>query len=96
MTLLLQFYFKVQSLQQQQYTSQSAGKAEIDFLIEVKHEVIPLEVKAGSNTKAKSLREYCQKYNPSMAVRISQKHIGFENQLLSLPLYALFCLDSLK
>lgn len=78
------------------YYFQSAGKAEIDFLIEVKHEVIPLEVKAGSNTKAKSLREYCQKYNPSMAVRISQKHIGFENQLLSLPLYALFCLDSLK
>lgn len=51
MTLLLQFYFKVQSLQQQQYTSQSAAKTEIDFLIEVKHEVIPLKVKNAYFTK---------------------------------------------
>ena len=67
---------------------------EIDFLIKINGDIIPVEVKARNKTTSKSLNEYIKKYNPSYSIRISTKNFGFENNIKSIPLYALFCLNS--
>jgi len=47
------------------------GDAEIEFLLKIKNgEIIPLEVKSGKRTKAKSLKVYVEKYNPTIALKL--------------------------
>ena len=69
-------------------------KYEIDFLIKIDGDIIPIEVKSGRRTNSKSLNEYIKKYNPKYSIRISSKNFGFENNIKSVPLYAVFCLNS--
>jgi len=56
--------------------------------------VIPIEVKAGTSTKSKSLNIYMENNNPKYAIRTSLKNFGCENGIKSIPLYALWCLVS--
>ena len=67
-------------------------KYEIDFLIKLDGNIIPVEVKSGRRTNSKSLNEYIKKYNPKYSIRISSKNFGFENNIKSVPLYAVFCI----
>src|SRR3569832_258794 len=46
-------------------------KCEIEFLLEIDGEVIPVEVKSGLNAKANSLKLYSQKYKPPFGVVLS-------------------------
>lgn len=71
---------------------ESDGKAELDFIIRQNDSVIPVEVKSGDNVRAKSLKIFKEKYNPSYTIRLSAKNFGFENGIKSIPLYAIFCL----
>ena len=66
---------------------------EIDFLIKIDGEIIPVEIKSGRRTNSKSLNEYIKKYNPKYSIRISTKNFGFENNIKSVPLYAVFCIN---
>lgn len=68
-------------------------KYEIDFLIKINGDIIPIEVKSGRRTNSKSLNEYVKKYNPKYSIRISSKNFGFENNIKSVPLYAVFCIN---
>ena len=68
-------------------------KYEIDFLIKIDGEVIPVEVRSGRRTSSKSLNEYIAKYKPKYSIRISSKNFGLENNIKSVPLYAVFCID---
>ena len=70
----------------------SNATAEIDFIIQKEDRVIPIEVKAGENVKSRSLSVFAEKYRPEYSVRASMKNFGFENNILSLPLYAVWCL----
>ena len=70
------------------YWTNDRGSSEIDFVIDNGTEVIPLEVKAETNLKAKSLKMYYEKFNPKNAVRISMSDYKKEEWLLNLPLYA--------
>jgi len=72
------------------YYWRSSNVAEIDFLIYNEDGIIPIEVKASSNIKSKSLGVYIDKYNPKYAIRVSTKNFGFENGIKSVPLYAAF------
>jgi len=67
---------------------QSKHNAEIDFLINIEGNIIPVEVKASSNTKSKSLKVYIEKYKPAFAIRVSGKNFGFSGGIKSVPLYA--------
>ena len=78
------------------YYWQSENKAEIDFLINAKDGIIPIEVKANTNNNSKSLNLYMEKYKPSFAIRISSKNFGFENNIKSVPLYATFCISEFE
>jgi hypothetical protein len=68
------------------------GSYEIDFLVKIDGDIIPIEVKSGRRTTSHSLNEYIKKYNPLYSIRISSKNFGFENKIKSVPLYAVFCI----
>ena len=74
------------------YYYQKDQQLEIDFLIDVKDGIIPIEVKASDEVKSTSLNKYITKNNPKYAIRISSKNFGFENNIKSVPLYAVFCI----
>lgn len=69
----------------------SGCQAEVDFITRIGEDIIPIEVKAKVNNRARSLGVYVERYKPSYAIRISQKNFGFENGIKSVPLYATFC-----
>jgi len=71
---------------------QSEGKAEVDFVLQINGKVIPIEVKKGRRNRAKSLGVFMEKYKLEYAIRISKKNFGFENNIKSVPLYAVFCI----
>lgn len=70
----------------------SGCQAEVDFITRIGEDIIPIEVKAKVNNRARSLVVYVERYKPSYAIRISQKNFGFENGMKSVPLYATFCI----
>jgi predicted AAA+ superfamily ATPase len=63
--------------------------AEIDFVLQHKNEIIPLEVKAEENLKSKSLKVYAEKYAPKTAIRTSMNKYRKESWLTNIPLYAI-------
>lgn len=71
---------------------QSERGAEIDFVIQREGELIPIEVKAADNTRAKSLKVYMDTFNPQYAIKLSAKNFGYENEKKIVPLYAAFCI----
>lgn len=70
------------------YYTNDRGSCEIDFLIDNGETVIPVEVKAEVNLRAKSLRTYRDKFHSELSVRTSMKEYHMEEGLLNLPLYA--------
>ena len=69
------------------YYTNDRGNCEIDFLIDDGDKVIPLEVKAELNLKAKSLKTYREKYSPEVAVRTSMADYKENDGLVDMPLY---------
>ncbi len=75
------------------YTSyywESDREAEIDFIIQRQGKIIPIEVKAAENVKAKSLKIYTKLFEPEYSIKLSEKNFGFENSIKTVPLYAAF------
>ncbi len=70
------------------YWTAHNGVGEIDFLLQHKGNLLPLEVKAEENLRAKSLRVFCEKYEPLRALRISMSDYREESWMTNLPLYA--------
>ena len=69
----------------------SGNQAELDFLIESRGKIVPIEVKSATNTMAKSYRQFCRKYNIQTGFKLSLKNIGVNEEngttTVSLPLY---------
>ena len=74
------------------YYWESGREAEIDFIIQREGEIIPIEVKAADNTRAKSLKLFREMYKPAYAIKLSSKNFGFEDGIKTVPLYAAFCI----
>ena len=74
------------------YYWESSRGAEVDFIIQREGNLIPVEVKAADNTRAKSLNVYRKMYQPAYAIKLSAKNFGFEDGIKTVPLYAVFCL----
>ena len=69
--------------------------SKLDFILQSKKGlIIPLEVKTSVHTKSKSLNNYLKEYNPKYGIRISSKNFGFKNNIKSVPLYAVFCINA--
>lgn len=71
------------------YYTNERGSCEIDFIVDTGEQIIPVEVKAEVNLKAKSLKTYREKFLPDNAVRTSMADYKKEDGLINLPLYAI-------
>ena len=69
------------------YYSATNSQGEIDFVVQGKTSVIPIEVKAEENLRAKSLKAFCDKYNPKFAVRTSMSDYRKQDWMTNIPLY---------
>ncbi len=73
----------------------SNNTTEIDFLIKTDEDgIIPAIVKAGTSKQSKILKLYQEKYHPKFSIRISMNNFGFDNDIKSIPLYAVFCIKN--
>ena len=77
------------------YYTNDRGNCEVDFVADLKNNIIPIEVKAETNLKAKSLKTYCDKYKPKTAIRSSMADYKKEEWLINLPLYAIETIDKI-
>ena len=75
------------------YYWKNDNTAEVDFVVQQGTEIIPIEVKKGTHNKAISMNIFAKKYKSPYSIRISQKHFGYENNIKSIPLYAVFCIE---
>lgn len=71
------------------YYSTDNASGEIDFIIQHEMHSIPIEVKAEENLRAKSLRAFCDKYKPQIAIRTSMSNYREQDWMINVPLYAL-------
>ena len=74
------------------YWSADKSTAELDFVVQYKNTVVPIEVKAEENLQAKSLKVFHQKYNTPLTVRTSMSDYRKESWLTNIPLYLMNCL----
>ena len=77
------------------YYTNDRGNCEVEFVADLKNNIIPIEVKAETNLKAKSLKTYCDKYKPKTAIRSSMADYKKEEWLINLPLYAIETIDKI-
>ena len=72
----------------------SKSDAEVDFLLQLKNEILPIEVKSGLSKNLKSIRSYASKYKPKNICRISPRNFYNDNDFINLPIYAVFLLKN--
>lgn len=70
------------------YWKNERGLAEVDFVCLFEGRVFPLEVKAGINPRAKSLREFERKFSPTAVTRATLLNLREDGGVRNLPLYA--------
>lgn len=69
------------------YWSAENSRGEVDFIVQSKGIVYPIEVKAEENLRAKSLRSFKEKYPSVQALRFSLSDFRQESWLTNVPLY---------
>lgn len=75
------------------YYTNDRGSCEVDFILDTGERIVPVEVKAEVNLKAKSLKTYHEKFAPAISVRTSMADYRKEDWLVNLPLYAVEEID---
>ena len=71
------------------YYTNDRGSCEVDFVVDTGEQVIPVEVKAEVNLRAKSLKTYNERFSPNVSIRTSMSDYKKEDWLINLPLYAI-------
>ncbi len=70
------------------------GDYEIDFLVQSKGNILPIECKSGGNTKSKSMKGYIDTYSPKKAYKISMNNINISNNITKAIPHYIFALLS--
>ncbi|MCR4815333.1 MAG: ATP-binding protein [Lachnospiraceae bacterium] len=88
---LIEQYVLEQLMSDTQYTpyyySGEKSTYETDFLIQKRKDVVPIEVKAETNLKSKSLRAYYDKFLPALALRVSSSDYIDQGWMKNIPLW---------
>ncbi len=82
---ILQHLIKNFEVQPRYWTS--GNQAEVDFIIQMKNEIIPVEVKSDENVRSKSLSIYNGLYEPPVRIRYSLKNLKKDDGLVNIPLF---------
>ena len=69
------------------YWSADKGTAEVDYIIQIGINNIPIEVKSNENLQAKSLKSFIQRYETKINVRTSMANYERQEKLINIPLY---------
>ena len=69
--------------------------SEVDFVMQYGSEIIPIEVKSGTNVNAKSLKVFRETYSPKISVRFSLKDTRLDNDLQNISLFNIFLFEQL-
>ena len=69
------------------YYTNDRGSCEVDFVVDTGAKIVPVEVKAEVNLRAKSLKVYHEKFEPEISIRTSMADYKKEDWLTNLPLY---------
>lgn len=69
------------------YWTNETSRSEVDFVIQINSKVVPVEVKAATNLKARSLKIYMEQFKPELALRTSLADYKKTDNLIDLPLY---------
>lgn len=77
------------------YYTNDRGSCEVDFVVDTGELIIPVEVKAEVNLRAKSLKTYREKFSPEVSIRTSMADYKKEARLVNLPLYAINQLNAI-
>lgn len=77
------------------YYTNDRSSCELDFIVDTGERVIPVEVKAEVNLRAKSLKAYHDKFSPEISVRTSMADYKRTDWLIDLPLFAIHLLPRL-
>ena len=69
----------------------------MDFIVQRDNSIIPVEVKAGENVKAVSLKKYAKEYaaETPLMVRLSLLNLSLDGNVLNIPLFMIDQLDKL-
>ena len=71
------------------YWSADKGIAELDYIIQLGKNNIPIEVKSRENLQAKSLKTFVEKYSTKINIRTSLSDYRKEEWLTNIPLYVI-------
>ena len=71
------------------YYTNDRNTCEVDFIVDNGEDIVPLEVKAEINLKAKSLKIYREKFKPKISLRSSMADYSKDAGLINIPLYAI-------
>lgn len=72
------------------YYTKPNAQQEIDFLIDIKNVSVPVEVKAGENLQAKSLKQFILENKIEKAIKTSLLPYRDNDVISNIPLYALY------
>jgi len=94
-----QFVFQTlassQRIEARHYWSNPSGTAEIDCVFQYANRIFPLEMKAGINTRARSLSYYMDTFHPDFGIRTSMKPLSVGDRIVDIPLYSLPSLSAM-
>lgn len=71
------------------------NRYEIDFLLQNKNEIVPIEVKSSENINNTSLKIYNDRFKPSTRIRFSMKNFSKDGNLINIPLFMVEYLDKI-
>ena len=60
---------------------------EIDFVVQLGAEIVPIEVKAGNDKKASTFKTYVKTRHPRFAIRFSRMNLRKDGGFVNIPLY---------
>lgn len=72
------------------YWTVQNSQAELDFVLQKDYKIYGVEVKKNEHVRSRSLSVFRQKYSPYCSIRFSQKNFGKTEDVVSIPLYAVF------
>ena len=68
---------------------------EIDFIIQYRNNIIPIEVKSGRTTNNSSLTKYNERYKSDISIRLSSNNLIKNEKILNIPLFMVEYIDNL-
>ena len=73
----------------------SGNRAEVDFIMQIENDIIPIEVKSDQNVTGKSLAFYRKEFSPRISIRYSLKNLKQDGDLINIPLFMADMTDSI-